>query len=55
MVAGTVVIVIGAESADTGDVPDKLFAVTVKTTLILDPKPSTTRGDDEPVAVWFTR
>lgn len=52
IVAGTVVIVIELDPDEAAEVPDIFVAVTVNTTSIFDPNPSTTNGDADPVAVW---
>jgi hypothetical protein len=52
MVAGTVVAVIELDAEEASEVPDAFDAVTVNVYAVLDCKPSTTIGDDEPVAVY---
>lgn len=53
ILAGTVVIFIDEDPAEAAEVPAAFVAVTVKTTSISDPNPSTVSGDEAPVAVWF--
>ena len=51
-VAGTVVAVIEAEALEASEVPDAFVAVTVNVYAVLDCKPVTVSGDDDPVAVY---
>jgi hypothetical protein len=52
IVAGTVVAVIELDADEASDVPDAFDAVIVNVYAVLDCSPSTTIGDDEPVAVY---
>jgi hypothetical protein len=52
IVAGTVVAVIEAEASEASEVPDAFVAVTVNVYAVLDCKPVTVSGDEEPVAVY---
>lgn len=51
-VAGTVVAVMELDAEEASEVPDAFVAVIVNVYAVLDCKPSTTIGDDEPVAVY---
>jgi hypothetical protein len=47
-----VVAVIEAEAEDAADVPDAFVAVTVNVYAVLDCKPATVMGEDDPVPVY---
>jgi hypothetical protein len=52
IVAGTVVAVIELDADEASEVPDAFVAVIVNVYAVLDCKPSTTIGDDDPLAVY---
>lgn len=51
-VAGTVVTVTAADALDAVEVPAAFVAVTVNVGVAAEAIPSTTIGEDDPVAVW---